>query len=214
MRKIILSISILFALTACSNTNNNANQNQTTNSQSTTQQTTKVENFLNVPEFINFSGTDFHLSWSSHPSDNYYKEEFLPKDTDPEEYKQMIMVELALGNITTKDALSQKIRELEARKPGDKIVKYQVLENKNTNEVLLDFMVSEGQGEANIMVEWNAYRYSNYSDQTGRKGVNLFALSKRGYGKDSLSFVSDLIANRQKYVADFVALTRPEINLK
>lgn len=214
MKKTILSISILFVLTACNNTNNNVNQNQTTNTQSTTNQTAKIENFLNVPELINFSGTDFNLSWSSHPSDNYYKEEFIPKDNDVEKYKQMIIAELALGNITAKDAVSQKIRELEARKPTDKIVKYQVLENKSTNEILLDFMVSEGRGETDTIVEWNAYRYSNYSDKTGKKGVYLFALSKRGYGKDSLSFVSDLIANRQKYVADFVALTRPEINLK
>lgn len=214
MKKSILIISILFALTACKNANTNVNQNQTTGTQSATTQTAQVENFLNAPETINFSGTDFNLAWSSHPSANYYKQEFIPKGDNVEKYKQMILVELALGEITAKDALSQKIKELEARKSVDKIVKYQVLENKSTNEILLDFMISEGQGEADKIVEWNAYRYGNYSDKTGKKGVYLFALSKRGYGRDSLSFVSDLIANRQKYVSDFVALTRPEITLK
>ena len=214
MKKLILGFSVLFALTSCNNSSSNVKQDTTEEKKITPSQTTKIENFLSTSENINFSGTDFNLSWSSHPSDNYYKQEFIPKDNTLDKYKQMIMIELATGNITAKDAVAQKIQELDTRKATDKMAKYQVSENKATNEILLDFMLSEGNGDVNTIVEWNAYRYSNYTDKTGKKGVFLFALSKREYGQEIVPFVADLKSNRMKYVADFIALTKPEINTK
>ncbi|MFA6276407.1 MAG: hypothetical protein WC622_06640 [Pedobacter sp.] len=214
MKKLILGISVLLALTSCNNSDKNVKQNITEEMKSTPNELVKVENFLNTPEQINFNETDFNLSWSSHPSNNYYKQEFIPKDNIADKYKQMIMIELATGNITPKDAVTQKIQELNARKATDKMVNYQVSENKNTNEILLDFILSTGNGDPNAIAEWNTYRYSNYTDKAGSKGVLLFALSKRGYGQDITAFLTDLKSNRAKYVADFIALPNPEINKK
>lgn len=214
MKKIIVGLSILTTFTCCNNSNKDAKQNDSIEKEKFSTPKNTVENFLNTPEMISLTGTNFDLAWSSHPTENYYKQEYIPQNNTVDKYKQMIMVEFATGNIAAKDAVAQKIQELNDRKSTDKLVKYQVSENKEKNEILLDFMLSEGNGDANTIVEWNAYRYSNYTDKTGKKGLYLFALSKREYGQDIVGFVSDLKANRLQYVSDFVALTKPEINLK
>ena len=212
MKKLILGISTLILLSACNNSGNNNNTQKEEEKQST--QKEKIENLLNTPEQIILSGTTYDLAWSSHPSGNYYKQEFLPKGEELEKYKKMIMVELVTGDFTPEEVMAQKIQELEARKMIDQMAKYKVSENKEKGELLLDFMLSDSDGKQATTTEWNAYRYTTYEDASGKKGVCLFALSKREYGRAMIDFVKDLETNRLKYVAEFTELNTPKITLK
>ena len=124
----------------------------------------------------------------------------------------MISVDLVTGPLTAKDAVDQKIQEIEARKATDRVSNYALKEDKETKELILDFMMSEGSGESTIL-EWNVYRYANYEDAAGNKGISLFSLSKRGYGIGVAQFGPDIRDNRPKYMADFIALPRPTISL-
>lgn len=136
MKKVITSISVLFMVSSCSKHTDLDTKPVKKEEATVVNQSSKVENFLNLPQTINFKGTDFNLSWSSHSSANYYKQEFIPKDNVADKYTQMIIDELVVGDVTAKDAISQKIQELEARKATDKLAKYQVSENKETKEFL------------------------------------------------------------------------------
>ena len=137
-----------------------------------------VENFLNTPEVISLTGTDYHLKWSSHPLENYYKQEYIPTNNELETYEEMISVELMMGAATAKDAVAQKIQEIETRKATDRVSNYELREDPATKELVLDFMLSEGTGE-NTILEWNVYRYADYQDAAGNKGLSLFSFSKR-----------------------------------
>lgn len=214
MKKAILPLLTLLILGSCSDSKadtKESSKQEIENSQSN--KVAPVENYLNTPELIKLNGTDFKLSWSSNPSENYYKQEYIPSDNVVEKYKEMIAVEFVVGDVTAKDAVDRKIQEIEARKATDRVSNYALKEDTETKELILDFMMSEGAGESTIL-EWNVYRYKNYEDASGNKGISLFSLSKRGYGIDVAQFGPDIRDNRPTYMAEFLALPRPSINLK
>lgn len=132
--------------------------------------------FLSVGKNIEFNKESFELKWSSHPSDNYYKQEYLRKDDKFPKYKKMIMVEAVEGEISGNQAAEGKIMELENWKKKNPIVKYQKIENKEKNEVLLDFILTDGKS----IYEWNIYRYQNQKSKSGNYLV-LYSYSHRGY---------------------------------
>lgn len=214
MKKVILPFLAVIFLTACNDSKTDPKETSTEVNQNTdANKVVHVDNFLNTAEQINLKGTDFKLSWSSHPSENYYKQEYIPNNNVVDKYTEMIAVELVVGEVTAKDAVDRKIQEIEARKATDRVSNYALKEDKETKELILDFMMSEGTGESTIL-EWNVYRYANYDDAAGNKGISLFSLSKRGYGMEVAKFGPDIRDNRPKYLADFIALQRPSISLK
>lgn len=214
MKKVILSLLAVIFLTACNDSKTDPKETSTEVNQNTdANKVVHVDNFLNTAEQIKLKGTDFKLSWSSHPSENYYKQEYIPNNNVVDKYTEMIAVELVVGEVTAKDAVDRKIQEIEARKVTDRVSNYALKEDKETKELILDFMMSEGTGESTIL-EWNVYRYANYDDAAGNKGISLFSLSKRGYGMEVAKFGPDIRDNRPKYLADFIALQRPSISLK
>ena len=173
----------------------------------------KYLNFLNVPGPIRYQGTDYIFDWSSNPNATYFKQEYHPAGQPEDRYTEMIMLEVALGEIRVSDAVAAKQQEIEQRKGRDKMANYNLSENKEKGEMLLEFMMSEGSRDDTLIVEWNVYRYHAYSDSFGRKGVQLFALSRRCYGKKSKEFLDDIREDRLKYMNDFVALPVPELKL-
>ena len=214
MKKAILPLLTLMILGSCSDSKPDTKESSKEEIEnSLSDKVAPAENYLNTPELIKLNGTDFTLSWSSHPSENYYKQEYVPSDNVVEKYKEMIAVELVVGDLTAKDAVNQKIQEIEARKATDRVSNYALKEDTETKELILDFMMSEGAGESTIL-EWNVYRYKNYEDVGGNKGISLFSLSKRGYGIDVAQFGPDIRDNRPRYISEFLALPRPSINLK
>ena len=214
MKKVILPLLTLMILGSCSDSKTDTKESSKEEIEnSVSDKVAPVENYLNTPELIKLNGTDYTLSWSSHTSENYYKQEYIPSDNVVEKYKEMIAVELVVGELTAKDAVDQKIQEIEARKATDRVSNYALKEDPETKELILDFMMSEGAGESTIL-EWNVYRYKNYEDAAGNKGISLFSLSKRGYGIEVAQFGPDVRDNRQTYMVEFLALPRPSINLK
>lgn len=214
MKKIILPVLALLVLTFCTESKSELKESSTGDIQKTeAEKSITVENFLNTPEMISLNRTEYHLKWSSHPLENYYKQEYIPVDNQLETYEQMISVELVTGEATAKDAVAQKIQEIETRKATDRVSNYELREDPATKELILDFMLSEGTGE-NTILEWNVYRYANYKDAAGKKGLSLFSFSKRGYGNGVIEFGPDIRDNRKKYMAEFMAVERPVIQVK
>jgi hypothetical protein len=75
-----------------------------------------VVDYLSAGKQLNFNGAKYDLKWSSHPSENYYKQEYLKTGEELGSYHNMILVEAIEGNLKVKDALKTKVSELEARK--------------------------------------------------------------------------------------------------
>ena len=174
--------------------------------------TQKVKDYFSIST-VQYNKTMYQLSWSAHPSDTYYKQEYLSAGEKSEKYTHMIMIEAVVGDISLKDAVGTKINELEQRKKSDPVANYQVIENKATGEYLLDFVISQSSGGAGDVTEWNSYRYSNLKDKSGKKGIQLFAYSKRGYGAATTTFLKNLKTERPKDINIFAAYKAPEVTI-
>lgn len=158
----------------------------------------KAVDFLNIGNKIHFAGKDYHLAWSSHPNETYYKQEYVAKGDKVEHYKRMIIIDFLEGDIKPKKAVETYIKSFEQRKKNDPVVNYQVLENGD--EYMLDFILSSPSedGKAVKILERNVYHYYLInSPKAKKKGLLLFAVSDRAYTKEEMDKMFDTLKNRQ-----------------
>jgi hypothetical protein len=174
----------------------------------------KVIDYLNVPGPITFNQLNYHFSWSAHPNNNYYKHEYLPNGETGEKYSKMLLLEAVTGDFSVKDIVNAQIKMMEERKKTDAFARYELIENADKGEVILDFMLSDGHQNGAGIVEWNAYRYKAFSDKSGHKGVLLLGISMRGYGKQVESFLKLLKNDRVNVRNALAAYHMPDVTVK
>lgn len=151
-------------------------------SASTSTRSAEAVDRLGVPGPLRFGDTGYLLAWSSHPTATYYKQEYLPAGETSDSYARMLIIELVDAGASVESALAAQIRTLNQRKGRDPIAKFEVLQNRQTGEALLDFLVSDRNAKGVEIAEWNAYRYVPRRNAAGGTGVMLFAISHRAYG--------------------------------
>ncbi len=152
--------------------------------------------YLGLPGPIRFDGETYQLAWSSHPSPNYIKQEYVPQGQSVEHYTRMILVERLISNLNVANVVRIQTDTLKARTASDPLVDMDLITNDKTGEKLLDFIMSDKKAGEEI-VEWNGYRYAPTLAPDGGRGVLLFAISRRAYGAtDTLTFLHDLKAIR------------------
>src|SRR5262249_52295164 len=114
---------------------------------------------LSVPGPITFGSDTYLLSWSSHPSANYYKQEYLPAGETSEHFYDMVLVEAIIPGADVRGVAANQVEWLTKRKSTDPVVNFAVVKNPKTGEVILDFVLSSDEPKQEYIVEWNAYRY-------------------------------------------------------
>lgn len=166
---------------------------------------------LSVPGPLQLDGQQYHLAWSSHPTPQFYKQEYLPAGQTSGRYRQMLMLDLLVADATPAQLALAKIGELDARKQTDPLVNHDVVVKEDGSAVLLDFVLSAPDADGNLIVEWNAYRY-----EARPEGVLLFGISRRGYGdEDARRFLGEeLRQNRSRWIDEMAGLETPAIVLK
>lgn len=163
---------------------------------------------LGVPGPISFEDRAYELAWTAQPSDNYFKQEYVPEGQSVETYSEMVLVEAVAGAITPMQAAALQVQSLEARRGSDPVFNYDIIQNEATGEVLLDFLVSDLAADP-VVIEWNAYRYVPLAEG---EGVALFAVSRRGYGEEGArSFMGGLGAMRSAAIKALSAHDLPAI---
>lgn len=171
-------------------------------------QKAKMTNHLSTAEQIKLGDKAYNLAWSNNPHGKitgYYKQEYIPAGETVEKFKNMLLIEAIVDpQATIQQYVSGKVKELKERKATDPVVNYNLMENKSTKEVILDFLLSVGD-----IVEWNAYRYKVLESN---KGIMLFAVSKRTYS-NSDEFLKSVKANRITWVNQLATATIPVIKL-
>jgi hypothetical protein len=174
----------------------------------------EVVNYLNTSEILTVNKQEYKLSWSSHPVSNYYKQEYIPVNENPDHYKSMILIDFLVIDTPAKNIVGLKINEIIKRKETDKVANLMVQKNAQKGEYLLDFILSEGNADAVSIVELNAYRYKNYTDNAGHKGVLLFGLSERAYDADVMPFLKNLTDERRDIMKRITQDDFPEVEVK
>ena len=178
------------------------------------QGTPPVINYFRTPDVLTFDSVNYKLVWSSHPAGFYYKHEYLPERENIDHFFNMVLIEFLKGDFTAKDLAANKIKELQLRKTTDALCNYAVIKSSNGNEYVLDFILSEsGEGKLKT-VEWNCYRYKEYTDKSGHKGVILFGVSNRAYDDDSLQFLKTLPQRRPKTRNNVIKFEIPAIEVE
>jgi hypothetical protein len=169
--------------------------------------------YLSVPGPINVNQLTYDLAWSSHPKDNFYVQEYTPKDETPEHYSNMLTLQVVTGNTSAKEVLGALVRIIEERGKTDPLVHHEVFQSAaDKDEYLIDFLQSEGSGPS--IVEWNAYRYKTFTDKSGHTGVLLFGISRRAYGEQIQPFLVALKTERIKLRNALSAHPLPEIAVR
>lgn len=58
----------------------------------------KATDYLNIPGPITIDSKVYNLAWSSHPNENYFKQEYLNSNENIEKYNTLVLVEFVKGN--------------------------------------------------------------------------------------------------------------------
>ena len=177
------------------------------------QATKTVINYLRVAGPISFEKDSYNLAWTSHPADNYYKQEYLAQGDTLEKFKRLILIDVLVGKTKIKDLVATKIAELNKIKASNPIVQYQTFEKGD--EIMLDFLLSENTPDGKLVstIERNVYRYKNITGKNGQKAVLLFGVSNRAYGNDIDDFLLNLKDNRHDLLNAVGAFDLPEITI-
>lgn len=178
-------------------------------------QTHKVpKDYLKVPGPIVFDNKAFDLNWSSHPSANFYKQEYVVKGDSPDQFNIMLLTDVVTGGPAIKDVVNAKVEELKSMKKENPVVNYEVIGNPKTGEYLLDFLLSANDANGNMnIVERSVYRYRSFTDKAGQPSVQLFGVSTRSYGADINKFFVALKANRKDLVNKVAEFKMPEVKI-
>jgi hypothetical protein len=172
-----------------------------------------VKNFYGIQEILMFNKINFKLSWSSHPLENYYKQEYVPPGQTVEHFNDMVLIDFLKQDISVDDVVQTEILSIEKRKKTDLVCNYQVIKNQSAGEFILDFVLSEGNGNTVKTIEWNAYRFKPYRDKSGHQGVLLFGISHRAYDNNASDFLKSLGSYRKEILMKLSAFSIPDIQI-
>ncbi|MGB9044858.1 MAG: hypothetical protein WCC81_20615 [Pseudolabrys sp.] len=151
---------------------------------------------LSLPGSIEFNGESYRLSWSSHPTSHYYKQEYLPPGQTGERFQRMVLIEATVRGVDVNGAVAAQVNMLNKRKSTDPTVNFAVAKNPKNGEIILDFVLGAQDPKGEDVVEWNAYRYAALRGKGGESGVLLFGISRRAYGDDTTNFLRRLKSAR------------------
>lgn len=173
-----------------------------------------VMDYLGLPGPVVFDNKTYKLAWTSHPTNNYYKQEYIAEGDKLDRFNTMVMLELLTGDIKVRDAAAAKLEELKKLKVSNPTINYESFEKAETGEYMIDFLLSQtGEGNATSVVERNVYRYLPFKGKDGEKGIVLFAVSTRSYGVKINSFLTSLKAKKSDLVNKVAAYKMAELKI-
>lgn len=173
----------------------------------------EIIDYLSAGKELDFNNEKYELKWSSHPSGNYYKQEYLKTGEDFDSFQNMVMIEAMEGETEIKDALNAKVSALENRKKSDNAVTYRVHETtENQGNKVLEFVLSDGRS----VYEWNLYRYQIQKGKGNKNYLVLFAYCHRNSSYDdnnNQNFYKYIDENREILVEKLQSYSVPEIKI-
>ncbi|MEO5945269.1 MAG: hypothetical protein ABIP79_00520 [Chitinophagaceae bacterium] len=180
-------------------------------------QTSKpITDYMAVSSPIVFDSKAYYLNWSSHPTANFYKQEYLLKGEQAGKFKTMILIDAITGKQELKDVVATRVAELNKMKETNPLINYEIIHNPKTNDYMLDFILTANAEDGSItIIERNVYRYKIFTDKAGNKSAMLFGVSSRAYGSDAAKqFLVSLKQNRKDLMNKVSQFKIPEIKIK
>lgn len=175
--KILLSAICLFALTS------SFHSQETKTEDATAAAPTEVIDRLNIPGPITFNANEYFLTWSKQNSATWAQQQYILRDDDFKNYKELINISYFDKEIDLETAVKQKVEYVEKRKEKtqDKYSFVGVTESPDGKEIIVDYLVTVVPKDGESYAEYNIDRFKNY-DVSGKKSFVIFSYSKRVAG--------------------------------
>lgn len=173
--------------------------------------------FFGVTE-LTFNETKYVLATATQKSKVLYIQDYIPEDERVEDASNTVSIYYFNKEIDAKEATYSKTGELDNRQNTDKFCTYNVTENPNGTEFVVDFFTSnipKSKDEPTPEQEssdYNIYRFRNVMN--GEKSVFMIIAYKEKYIGDTKSFQKIIGKKRNKLMEGMITLTVPNITLK
>lgn len=163
---------------------------------------------------LEFNKTKFLLAWTAHPNENYYAQEYLPKNETVDHFNQLLTLHLFVMDVSVDAAIQQKVNELTKRKETDKVCNFNVLKSPDGKEGILDCLLSTQKNDKIDIVEFVVYRYKQIDLKNNKKALLIYAYSKRSYDEKIMPFLKNLKSDKTTLLNIMTAQNLPEISIK
>lgn len=168
-----------------------------------------VVDILSIPGPIEFNDTEFFLEWSKQPSKTLFRQQYLPRDEQIENFTQLLDFSYFNKEIDIELAVRQKVESIQKREGKDKFAKVNVTESPDGKEFIVDYFISEEPEKGDAYIEYNVYRFKQYEINTQKSFLILF-YATRQYG-DLKSSAKSLAKKRDLYLTNMIEYKIPTI---
>ena len=162
---------------------------------------------------LKFNSTYFNFVWSDKPNETDYIQEYLPKKQSTENFKEMLTIHLFVTDIPLTEAVNQKIIELNMRKQTDITCNYKANYSSDKKEIIVDFVLSEIKNDVVNIAEFNIYRYKQVDLENNKKGILIYAYTKRSYKNNIDYFFNNLGSIRDKALKTMNSTEMPTVKI-
>ncbi len=169
-----------------------------------------IKEYFGLPSTLTFDSRNYQLSWSSHPSEQFYKQEYLVKGDNADRYQSMMLVDVLTGAVSARDIVAEKLSALKKQKAADPNVRYSSLPAA-AGEYMIEFTLTAPGADAGTIdiIEHNVYRYKAFTGKSGQHGVLLIGFSARAYGPDVPAFSRALATKKTERAKKLKAFVLP-----
>lgn len=169
---------------------------------------------LNIPGPLTFRENEYILTWSKQNSATWAQQQYILRDDDFNNYKELINFSYFDKEIDMETAVKQKVEYVEKRKDRtqDKYSFVSVTESPDGKEIVVDYLVTVVPQEGESYAEYNIDRFKGF-DAGGKKSFLIFSYSKRLAG--DLKYASkSLTKERSRLMEGVITMAIPPITYK
>lgn len=182
--------------------------------ENTTTSPMEVIDRLGIPGPLTFNGNEYLLVWSKQNSATWAQQQYIMRDDDLANYKELINISYFDKEIEMEKAIGQKMDFVEKRKSStqDKYSFVNVTESPDGKEIVVDYLTTEVPKEGEPYAEYNMDRFKSF-DVGGKKSFVIFTYSKRLAG-DLKYAVRSLNKERSKLMEAIITTPIPPVTYK
>jgi len=206
--KILLSAFCLFALTS------GFHSQETRTEEAPVSAPVEVIDRLNIPGPLTFREGEYFLVWSKQNSPTWAQQQYILRDDDFKNYKELINISYFDKEIDMETAIKQKVEYVEKRKERtqDNYSFVGVTESPDGKENIVDYLITVVPKEGESYAEYNIDRFKSF-DLNGKKSFVIFSYSKRIAG--DLKYASKALnKERSKLMEAVIATAVPVVTYK
>ena len=176
-----------------------------------------TEDLIGVPE-LTFNESKYILASAQQKSKVQFVQEYILEDERIEDASAVITIYFFNKNIDAKEATYQKTEELDRRAETDKYCTYNVTENPNGTEFVVDFITTnvpkdkKTEAPEQEFADYNIYRFRN--TLLGEESTFMIIAYEEKSTGDAKGFQKSIGKKRNKLLEGIITMTIPSVTLK